>query len=308
MANTLDIVIVNWNSGTQLKSCLASLPAALHPTFSLQRVVIVDNASSDASMDGDFYPHSLPVTIISNSENRGFAVACNQGAASSNADFLLFLNPDTLLQTHSLDFPLSFLLQPENSHIGICGIQLLDDNQNLSRTCAHFPSAMHFVGHSLGLDRLFPQTFPGLYLSAHDHSNSHIVDHVIGAFFLVRRSVFDQLDGFDERFFVYLEDLDFSLRAKQTGWTSYFLSTAQARHQGGGCSKQAKDTRLFYSLRSRLLYSFKHFSFLAATFVLFFTLLLNQSPEWFLPQPTSPFRKLRRRSKLTGCCGSRSRP
>jgi N-acetylglucosaminyl-diphospho-decaprenol L-rhamnosyltransferase len=275
MANTLDIIIVNWNSGPQLKACLHSLTGALQPVFSLQRVVIVDNASSDASVAGDFCPPSLPMTLIRNTWNRGFAAACNQGAAASNADFLLFLNPDTILESTSLNTPISFLLQPENSQIAICGIQLLDDQQNVSRTCARFPSPFHFIARSMGLDRLFPKAFPSLYLDTESHSHSHRVDHVIGAFFLVRRSVFQQLSGFDERFFVYLEDLDFSLRAKLAGWTSYFLASAQLSHRGGGCSEQAKANRLFYSLRSRLLYSFKHFSFMAATCVLFFTLFVE---------------------------------
>jgi GT2 family glycosyltransferase len=83
---------------------------------------------------------------------------------------------------------------------------------------------------------------------------------VIGAFFLVRKSVFEELGGFDERFFVYLEDLDFSYRAAKAGWGSYFLSSVRIFHHGGGTSHQIKARRLFYSLRSRLLYGFKHFS------------------------------------------------
>ncbi|MDA3878116.1 MAG: glycosyltransferase, partial [Halothiobacillus sp.] len=85
------------------------------------------------------------------------------------------------------------------------------------------------------------------------------VDHVIGAFFLMRRSLFDSLNGFDQRFFVYLEDLDLSLRARQAGWRSVYLAEARAFHAEGGTSRQVKAHRLFYSLRSRLLYGFKHF-------------------------------------------------
>src|SRR5262249_42876882 len=101
-----------------------------------------------------------------------------------------------------------------------------------------------------------------------DHATSEEVDHVIGAFFLVRRQLFEILNGFDERFFVYLEDLDFSYRASRSGWRSYYLASARARHIGGGCSAKVKAPRLFYALRSRLLYCDKHFGRVSATSVL----------------------------------------
>ncbi len=82
---------------------------------------------------------------------------------------------------------------------------------------------------------------------------------VIGAFYLVRRTVFEALAGFDERFFVYLEDLDFSVRAAAAGWECWYLASSRAYHRGGGTSERAKDSRLFYSLRSRLQYASKHF-------------------------------------------------
>jgi GT2 family glycosyltransferase len=97
----------------------------------------------------------------------------------------------------------------------------------------------------------------------------------MGAFFLVRRALFERLLGFDERYFVYYEDLDFSFRALQGGWSSYFLSTARAVHRGGGCSEHVKAARLFYSLRSRILYAYKHFPSANATGVLLATLLFE---------------------------------
>jgi len=87
-----------------------------------------------------------------------------------------------------------------------------------------------------------------------------VVELIIGAFFLVRGELFRNLKGFDERFFVYFEEVDFSLRAKRLGYSSYLLTEASAYHKGGGCSGSTKVTRLFYSLRSRLQYGDKHFS------------------------------------------------
>ncbi len=97
-----------------------------------------------------------------------------------------------------------------------------------------------------------------------DHRQNREVDHAMGSFFLVRNILFKKLQGFDERYFVYLEDLDFSLRAKQAGFVSYYFTDAAAYHKGGGTSEQIKARRLFYSLHSRILYWYKHFNWAAA--------------------------------------------
>lgn len=104
---------------------------------------------------------------------------------------------------------------------------------------------------------------------------SREVDHVMGAFFLVRRSLYEALEGFDDRFFVYFEDLDFSRRAEKAGWRSYYLAAAQVYHRGGGTSEQIKSARLFYTLRSRILYGYKHFNWWAATASMLGTLFLE---------------------------------
>ncbi|NPV29977.1 MAG: glycosyltransferase family 2 protein [Firmicutes bacterium] len=270
----LDIIIVNWNSGHQLQCCLNSILRADKESFIVERVVVVDNASTDGSAEGveDF---DLPLCLIHNIENRGFAAACNQGAKGSKADYLLFLNPDTCLFKDSLTKPLTFMEQKENRNIGILGIQLVDDNGQISHTCARFPTPGRFFSKMFGLDRLFPKLFPSHFMTEWDHREGRVVDQVIGAFFLVRRSIFEDLGGFDERFFVYFEDLDFALRARQAGWHNFYLADVQAYHKGGGTSEQVKATRLFYSLRSRILYGYKHFGWWSATGLMLGTLLLE---------------------------------
>jgi len=274
MAVSLDIIIVNWNSGGQLRACLASIQAPSREKLELTRVVVVDNASCDGSAD-DLHNGGLPLTLIRNTENHGFAAACNGGAKTSHADYLLFLNPDVCLHSDSLTEPVAFMEKPENAQVGICGIQLLDEQGQGSPTCSRFPTASTYFSQILGLDRLFPQLFAGHLLKRSDLCQSRDVNHVMGAFFLIRRTLFESLQGFDERFFVYLEDLDLSFRAFEAGWQSYYLATAQAYHKGGGCSEQVKAARLFYSLRSRVLYSYKHFGRAAATGLLTGTLLVE---------------------------------
>lgn len=275
MISTLDIIIVNWNSGQQLRECLQSIVAASETSQCLLRVVVVDNASTDGSLDG-LENAPLPLTIIRNGQNCGFAAACNQGAKCSSAEYLLFLNPDTRLMENSLSKPLAFMDQPNSRHIGILGIQLLDEKGRVSRrVCARFPSPANFLVKTLGLDRLFPRFFPKIVMDEWHHRESREVDSTTGAFFLVRRSLFEELQGFDERFFVYLEDVDFSLRARRAGWANYYLAEAQAFHKEHGTSEKAKAARIFYWLRSRIVYGYKHFGWSRATALLLATLFVE---------------------------------
>jgi N-acetylglucosaminyl-diphospho-decaprenol L-rhamnosyltransferase len=274
MSPSLDVVIVNWNSGAQLRECLESLVASRKASFRLSRVVVVDNASTDGSIYG-VTDLGLPVTIIANILNRGFAAACNQGAMGSEADYLLFLNPDTRLFEESLTKPLVFMEQPSSQNIGIAGIQLIDDRGLVSRSCARFPTARVFIAKMFGLERLLPGLFPSHFMIEWDHSWSREVDQVMGSFFLVRRLLFKRLGGFDQRFFVYFEEVDFSLCARQAGWGSYYVSETRAYHKGGSSSEDIKAMRLFYSLRSRVRYGYKHFGRWSATSLLLGTLLVE---------------------------------
>jgi GT2 family glycosyltransferase len=274
MNPALDIVIVNWNAGEQLRACLQSIRASTKSNFEVTRVVVVDNCSSDGSADG-LARLSLPLEIMRNAENRGFGAACNQGANVSRADYLLFLNPDTTLAPESLTAPIRFMEEPGNSKVGACGIQLVDQDGQVLRSCSLFPKPGHFYAHMLGLNRVFSRRFPNNFMSNWDHADTRPVEAVIGAFLLVRREIFEALGGFDERFFVYLEDVDFLYRVAQANWRCYYLTTTRAYHKGGGCSEQAKAARLCYSLQSRILYFYKHFGRAAATGVLIGTLVVE---------------------------------
>ncbi len=276
MATSLDIIIVNWNSGDQLKVCISSIGGAKQDGFILRDVIIVDNASTDASLNG-IDCLGVPVTVIRNSENRGFAAACNQGAAMAESDYLLLLNPDAYLFEDSLVLPIAFMERTENTKRGICGVQLIDDSGEECLSYARFPDLWSFVVQATGLNMVHAMTENGKVKNKSDDSGVLVVDQVIGAFFVVRKVVFDQLKGFDERFFVYFEEVDFSLRALNNGWTSVCLTGVRCGHVGGLSSRQVKASRLFYSLRSRILYSFKHFSLFSAITLLIMTLM----PEFF---------------------------
>src|SRR4030066_818788 len=127
MAISLDIIIVAWNAGHHARQCLESIVKVKQEGFNINRVVVVDNASSDGSVDG-LEDLKLPLIIIRNKINHGFGIACNQGANGSKGNYLLFLNPDTRLYRNSLIKPLNFMEETNSQHIGIVGIQLVDEN------------------------------------------------------------------------------------------------------------------------------------------------------------------------------------
>lgn len=270
---TVDIVIVNWNSGELLRECVASIATA-SAGVGLRQVVIVDNASQDGSADGLSHA-ALPLILERNSVNRGFAAACNQGALRGSSDYLLFLNPDTRLFRGSLAVPLRMLSDPANSGVAVAGIQLVDEDGGIMRSCVRFPTARLWASWALGLDRVWPSAVPSFFLPLNAHRQSMDVDQVMGAFFLVRRRVWKELRGFDERFFVYFEELDFSLRVRRAGYRSRFVAEARALHHGEGTTRQIPASRLFYVLRSRILYGCKHYSPVANGGLLLTTLLLE---------------------------------
>ena len=274
MMPSLSIIIVNWNAGQQLRDCISSIGRASHEGFVLSEVVVVDNGSADDSL-AMVDQLGVPVNVIRNSENKGFAAACNQGAVRAVGDYLLFLNPDTVLFEDSLTRPIEFMVRKENSSIGICGIKLFDERGSYSTSCAHFPSTLIFFGAATGLSKLFPRMFPGHLMTAEECKNSGMVDQIMGAFFLLRSDLFKLLKGFDERFFVYFEEVDFSFRAYKLGYSSYLLTEAAAFHKGGGCTDVVKATRLFYSLRSRLQYGRKHFSAVANLVLMIITVFVE---------------------------------
>ncbi len=257
MPGSTHIVIVNWNTGDLLRQCLDSIVPADRDDVNLARVTVVDNASTDGSAAGlDQVP--LPLEVVRNATNTGFAAACNQGAAGSEADYLLFLNPDTRLFDDTLAVVTRFMDSERAAHIGICGAQVLDPVGGPALSCSRFPTLPVVFGKMTGLDRLLPGLFPRHHLTAADTPHSGVVDQVIGAFFFARRELFGRLGGFDTRYFIYYEEVDFALRAVREGFHSYFLKQARVLHAGSASTEQVRDFRLYHSLRSRLIYARLH--------------------------------------------------
>jgi hypothetical protein len=271
---SLSIVIVNWNSGEQLKKCVQYLATHRDAAIHLEKVVVIDNASTDGSAE-NIRSQSLTLRVIKNQSNIGFAAACNVGAKQCDSRYILFLNPDTIVYNGTLSTVISFMEDTQNQKVGICGAQLVDNNGKITPTCSRFPTVTTLLSQSIGFDKLLPNKYTSQLMVDWAHDENKRVDQVIGAFFLVRRCLFEEIGGFDESFFMYFEEVDFAYRAQLHGWQSYFITDAQAFHSGGGATANIKSLRLFYSLRSRIIYVLKHFNPISATIVILAGLFLE---------------------------------
>jgi len=252
----IDIVIVNWNSKEQLLACLHSLAGG--SVSEVTSITVVDNSQTPQISLGE--ANLLKYTVLQPEENLGFGGGCNLGAQQGSADFILFLNPDIRFLTNTLEKLAVFCSSDKmTANAGIFSVRLIGEDGKVQKNTARFPHYPHLFPRMVGLDRFFPRCFPPHFVRDMDYNRTQMVEQVPGAFFLIRRALFEQLNGFDERFFMYYEDVDLSIRARQAGWETLFIGDIFVLHMGGGTTESIKGRRLFYSLRSRVLYTGKHF-------------------------------------------------
>ncbi|HMO61095.1 MAG TPA: glycosyltransferase family 2 protein [Ferruginibacter sp.] len=251
-----DVVIINWNSGSLLYEAVQSICTSQNINYT-GRIIIIDNASTDNSADA--INISEKILLIRNAENRGFAKACNQGFKLCSSPFVLLLNPDARLLNNTL--PECILFMQKNENIDVLGCQLLDELGKVTYSCSRFPTPLRFFYDAVGLSKIAPAIFtPATIMTDWNHQESREVNQVMGAFMFMRHSVFKKTGYFDERFFVYFEELDFSKRIQDAGGSTYYNAAIQAVHKGEGTTSQVKAFRLFLNLNSRLEYAKKHFS------------------------------------------------
>ena len=248
----IDVGCVIVTRNTRALTCEA-IQSILESQDTLRKtVVVVDNGSTDdtaACIARDF-----PSVICLRSEsNLGFARANNRGALQAPADFILLLNSDARLQPQSLRLAVDWMRsQPQ---CGICGAQLLNADGSLQNSIANYPSlATELLNKSL-LRFLFPRRFPG---KEHHFTHPVEVESVIGAFMLIRGSLWRALDGLDERYFFFLEETDFCRQAKRQGWNVVHLPQVQVWHGQGKSARQVPIGARIEYWRSRYAYFAKH--------------------------------------------------
>jgi len=256
-ATSVDVVIVNWNTGPYLRRAVDSVLRSETSTVRVERVVVVDNCSTDASLEG-VEDASPAVEVLRNSHNVGFAAGCNQGAARGTAEFVLFLNPDAAVAPDAIERSAGFMTSSAGADVAVCGGTVVDHAGRADCSCARLPTLSVVFGRMTRLSRLLPRWFPPSYLGDDELVADRAVPEVIGAYFFARRAAFDRLGGFDERFFLYYEEVDFCCRAQLCGWRVYFIRDVRAEHAGRVSTDQAKGARLFHSLYSRGIYARTH--------------------------------------------------
>ena len=261
----LSIIIVNYNSKLLLEQCIGSIKKAIQKIDS--EIIVVDNNSSDGSKE--YLPAKLTgIKFIFNSENTGFAKACNQGFKNSSGKYILFLNPDTILTETCLTDCISFF--ETHPDAGAVGIRMVDIKRTfLKESKRGFPSPVTSFYKLFGLASIFPgsKTFAKYYQGHLPEKENNPVEVVSGAFMMIRREVFEKVNGFDEDFFMYGEDIDLSIRIRRSGYKNYYLGAISVTHiKGGSTTYNYKYVRDFYGAMK--LFVKKHYSKKPAWFIL----------------------------------------
>jgi len=233
----LSIIIVNYNTRDFLKKCLESLQPAIKKTSFKAEVIIIDNGSIDGSLQ---FLNSLSwpnLKVIVSKKNLGFAKANNLALKKAQGRYILFLNPDTIVQKDSLAIMVKFMDKEPKVGAATCRVELT--NGQLDQACHRgFPTAWNAFCYFSDLEKLFPKSkiFASYSLTFLPLDKIHEIDAGAGAFLIVRREAGEPLGWFDEDYFWYGEDLDFCYRLKQKGWQVMFVPTTKIIHWKGAAS------------------------------------------------------------------------
>ncbi len=217
-------------------------------------VFIVDNASTDGSIKA-LQPEFPAFNFIANHENVGFAKANNQALALAKGEFILFLNPDTLIPENCFSACIAFMRNQPMT--GAIGVRMVDGhNQFLKESKRGFPSPLVSFWKLTGITGLFPRSkiFAQYYLGHLDEHQTHKVDILSGAFMFIRKKALDITGGFDEQFFMYAEDIDLSHRIVKAGFTNYYYPAITITHfKGESTKKDLKYVHQFYLAMSQFV-------------------------------------------------------
>lgn len=283
----LSVIIVNYNVKYFLEQCLYSVEKAIRRlgeegggTFPPEagagpggggrgigregqipeaEVIVVDNHSPDSSVEY-LRPKFPLVQFIVNEENTGFSRANNQALEKAVGKYILFLNPDTVIPEDSLAICISFMRATPGA--GALGVRMVDGSGRfLKESRRGFPSPWVAFCKLSGLTSLFPHSrlLAKYHLGHLPERETHPAPILSGAFLLAGKEVLDRTGGFDERFFMYAEDIDLSYRIEQAGYTNYYLAETTILHfKGESTRKDARYVKIFYKAMSQ--FRRKHFN------------------------------------------------
>lgn len=260
----VSICIVNWNTKELLKKCIGSIKDRTEGLT--YEIVIVDNNSQDDSTQ--MVRQSFPeCSIVESKKNLGFAKGNNEAVTKATGKYILYLNPDTELITNAI-FGM-FLFLERNADFGAVGCKLVTSDGQIQFTCARtFPTPFNQFALLSMLNRLFPQSrcFSTVEMNYWNHADSREIDCLSGACIMARKHIIDTLNGFDEKYFMYAEDVDLCYRIKKESWKIYYLAEERIFHHEGASSKK-RTARHFATVMQRASnYYFlnKHFGYVKA--------------------------------------------
>lgn len=237
----ISVVILNFNGKRYLEKCLSSLESQTYRDF---EVIVVDNASSDGSVD--FLEAQFPwVRIIENEKNLGFAGGTNSGIRRAEGEYILTLNNDTQVDRRFLEC----LVGPMQSDkgVGMCAAKMLLPDGRINST-------------GICLSRSGAAWDRGMFESDRGQYNSH--EEIFGACAgaaLYRKEMLREIGLFDEDFFLYMEDVDLAVRAKLAGWKCIYVPEAVVYHHHGGTAGFGSDLAVYYGNRNVIWYAVKDF-------------------------------------------------
>jgi len=258
-AARIDVVVVCWNDREKITTALDSvfaLPEVLEdPEFA--RVFVSDNGSTDGSRAFLRERYGERIEIVENGENLGFAAGCNRAFVRGEAPYVFLLNPDAELHAGALREIVAFM--DARPRCGIAGSRIYNDDGTIQESCGEFDTWLGAYLRSSAWGDL-PPLRPyanGATLRAWDYAGERRVDLVIGAALAIRRTLFPELGMFDERYFLYHEEVDFAKRAADAGWETWYVPSSRARHEGEGSARGRYSVEA-RKRRSRRAYWLKH--------------------------------------------------
>jgi GT2 family glycosyltransferase len=254
----LSIIIVNYNVEHFLEQCLHSVRKA---TRAIQgEIFVVDNNSVDGSLQ--MVQEKFPeVKLIANKKNSGFSFANNQAMRMANGEYILLLNPDTVVEEDTFEKALQFM--DAHPAAGGLGVQMLDGKGNfLPESKRGLPTPMVAFFKMFGLAQLFPRSrfFGRYHLGFLDKNEVNEVEILSGAFMLMRKSVLDIVGLLDEDFFMYGEDIDLSYRIIKAGFKNYYFPETRIIHYKGESTKKSSVNYVFVFYNAMIIFARKHFS------------------------------------------------
>ncbi len=268
----LSVIIVSYNVKHFLEQCLHSVRAAIAGIET--EIFVVDNASVDGSvkMVKEKFPE---VICIANQDNPGFAKANNQAIRLSKGEYILLLNPDTIVETDTFSKIIAFM--DNHPDAGGLGVKMVDGTGRfLPESKRGLPTPLVAFYKIFGLSRLFPKskTFNKYHLGYLDKDKTHQVEILAGAFMLMRKSVLDKVGLLDESFFMYGEDIDLSYRILKGGYHNYYYPDARIIHYKGESTKKGSLNYVFVFYNAMIIFARKHFS---AKNAQLFSILINMA-------------------------------